>query len=38
VSPDGKLLSPAAIGSPYMFGAQPNMLVALRLEKNIVRN
>jgi hypothetical protein len=33
---DGKSLSPAAIGSPYML--QPNMLLALRREKNIVRN
>jgi hypothetical protein len=35
---DGKSLSSAAIGSPYMFGAQPNMLLALRREKSIVHN
>jgi len=30
---DGKSLSPATIGSPYMFGAEPNMPLAPRREK-----
>jgi hypothetical protein len=29
----GKSLSPVAIGSPYMFGVQPNSFLALRRER-----
>jgi hypothetical protein len=34
----GKSLSPVAVGSPYVFGAQPNTLLASKHERKIVRN